>query len=149
MKSMSRFGRLSSRVPRDALRRAMLACVLLGSLASLSGCLLAAGAAAGAGSYAWVRGNATGAVAASQQRVAEATREVFDKHDVVVFIDEEQDDGDRRIVGENPPGKNVRVIVESAGTEERPASKLRLRIGLVGDRDASSALWQEIKRKAE
>lgn len=127
----------------------MLACVLLGSLASLTGCLLAAGAAAGAGTYAWVSGNATGAVEASQERVAETTRQVFDKHDVIITIDEKQDDGDLRIVGENPAGRNVRAIIEPTGTPENPTSRLKLRVGLVGERDASSSLWQEIKRQAE
>jgi hypothetical protein len=68
---------------------------------------------------------------------------------VVITIDEAQDDGDRRIVGENPAGKNVRVIIEPVGTEANPASKLKIRVGLVGEREASSSLWHEIKRKAE
>lgn len=130
-------------------RRVLLTCFLLGGLAAMSGCLLAAGAAAGAGSYAYVSGNATGFVDAPHPRVAETAREVLDKHDVVIFIDEEQDDGDRRIVGENPSGKNVRVIVDPVETAEDPASRLKVRVGLIGEREASSALWHEIKRKAE
>ncbi|MFW5681697.1 MAG: DUF3568 family protein [Phycisphaeraceae bacterium] len=149
MKSMPRFDFRTLPAPHHALRKAMLACVLLASLASLSGCLLAAGAAAGAGSYAWVSGNATGKVQASPDRVSEAAREVLDKHDVVVFIDEQQDDGDLRIVGENPAGKNVRILIDPIETASDPTSELKLRVGTVGNREASAALWHEIKRKAE
>ena len=117
-------------------------------LAAAPGCLLAAGAAAGAGGYAYVSGNAQGVIAAPRDDLAAAARHVLDRHDVVVTIDEVEDDGDRRIVGENPAGKNVRVIIDPVEGDE-PACRLKVRVGLIGDREAAEALWHEIKRKAE
>ena len=132
------------------MRRGLLFLTLVLVSVTVSGCVwLLAGAAVGAGvgAYAWYNGELTNEYAASQEKTLAATLEAV--KGLSLTVEGNVSDG---LVGTvrcfGADGKKIVIRVEAVGES---TSRVRIRVGTFGDRDASTriaeAIWQHLKKK--
>jgi len=109
-----------------------------------SGCVpLVLGAAAGAGGYAYVRGELERNFDNSVKDIHKATLRALKTQDVFVQMDE-LNLHSAKFRGEYEDGKSVTVNIESL-TER--SSKVKIRVGTFGDEVKSQGLMNAIERK--
>lgn len=108
-----------------------------------SGCLVAAGAAAGSGIYLTTRG-AEAVVHGDVPAVAEATRQAFETLGVEYTGAEEQDDGERELYGKTDEAD---VTVELASrTENATSVEVRVRKSAVTwDKEMARSILERIR----
>jgi len=106
---------------------------------TLTGCLLLAGGAVGAGTYAWVAGNLKTTYDATLPQTWEATRQAVQHLDMKTTV-EEQDAFSGNLKGTMADGREF-VIRLSKVTEQ--TTEVAVRIGL-GDRDVSETIHSGI-----
>lgn len=109
-----------------------------------SGCaLLLVGAAAGAAvaGTAWYMGSLTGTEKATPKQVETATIEAFKQLNIKKTMVQS---GTMKSVieGENPEGRGVSV---TAQLEQDGSTKISIRVGTFGDKDASTTLYGKIR----
>jgi uncharacterized lipoprotein len=118
--------------------------VLFGATLMLQGCgaLLAggAGAAAGAGTIAYVRGEAQSTYPASFERTWNATLGALQEANLKVQ-DTDQDGSQGTIKAVQADDKNVNVALEPAGPG---TTSVKIRVGTFGDEETSRAIHQRI-----
>ncbi len=106
---------------------------------SAVGCLLFAGAAAGAGTYAYVSGNLKTTYDATLPRAWEATDRALANLDMVV-VEENNDAFSGSFSGKMADGRDYTVSLDKVTDE---TTEIAVRVGL-GDRDVSETIHSEI-----
>lgn len=112
----------------------------------MTGCLLiaaGAGAAAGAGGIAYVRGELVATLSADVRTTAQAVEEAFDEIGYS-RISSGVDTSEARLVGRTASDR--RVLVQLRRTDSGD-SRISIRIGTFGDQDLSMQLLETIKAK--
>ncbi|HKX45209.1 MAG TPA: DUF3568 family protein [Planctomycetota bacterium] len=123
------------------------ACVLIAAtLVSASGCttagvLLAAGAAAGAVTVAYVEGDLETHLDASPVQIAAATEKAFEDLELT-RLESDVTELDGRIEAESSEGKSVVVQLESL---EDGRTKISIRVGHFGDEGLSRQVLERIR----
>ena len=123
-------------------RKMVLIIMLVGVSLILSGCVLFAGAAAGAGSYAWVSGKLTFTTPHDVARSHEATLAAFKKLDIVVVKDETSSLGSK-MEGTTKTGETVTVDLEPQAAN---VTKIDVRVGFFGNHDKEREVADVIKK---
>jgi len=118
-----------------------LAVVLL--VASLGGCGFVAGAAVGGAGVAWIKGEASKSYSRPVAEVYAAALEVLEGMHVVTT---EKLSGDQVAIikGRTAGGQDVSMRIER---QAKGVSLVRLRIGLVGDKDYSTLIFEGLDEK--
>lgn len=118
--------------------------ILLTSCLMAAGCVpLVIGAAAGAGGYSYFKGNLEENVDVPVARAHKASLSAL-KEQGIFIMDDDIEQHTATIKGEYPDGKNVRIDIQAL-TEK--ASKIKVRIGIVGDEGRSTTIMNAIKKK--
>jgi hypothetical protein len=115
--------------------------VTMVAVLGLNGCLYA-GAAVGAK---FATGNESGPVEATPAETAEAARAVLIDGGFRIVEDKVERSGEIEIEGENAEGRKARLKIKPMAD----ATKLSVRVGLLGDNDESSLYFDRIKQRAE
>ena len=115
---------------------------LVASLAvlSTSGCFVAA-VGAGAAGVAYLRGDLEVSVDSNLQRTIAATNRAIDQLQFAK-VSENTDALVGTIVARNADDKRIEVRMEGSGTTQ---TKLRIRVGVLGDEELSMAIYEKIK----
>ncbi len=116
---------------------------LLPLVGTLSGCMLAVGAAAGGTTALYVRGAAEKSYPYSVERVHDAVVASLEDADVVV-TGRQVGAAAGRVTGTAPDGKRVTVDLEAVGDD---VTRIRLRVGTLGDRRRSEYLVAKIDER--
>jgi len=116
--------------------------VLLLTVAFSSGCVAVLAAGAGAGTMAWIKGELIENVDASQSVTFAAAKKGLKSLGLPV---DSEDEGQTQSVVKSSygDGKKVTVVVE-AFTDK--ASRIKIRVGFLGDRARSESILTSIKR---
>lgn len=111
---------------------------------ALAGCLaVAAGAAAGVGTYAYVKGEMTTREDASLERVWAATQSAIE--DLQIRVKEDAKDAlQARVVAEKADGTYVTIKLEA---EDENVTKISVRVGTFGDESESRLILDKIKER--
>ena len=123
-------------------RKMVLIAMLMGVSLILAGCVLFAGAAAGAGSYAWVSGKLTFTTPHDVARSHEATLAAFKKLDIVVVKDETSELGSK-MEGTTKTGETVTVDLEPQAAS---VTKIDVRVGFFGNHDKETEVADNIRK---
>ena len=124
------------------LKNFLLLAVIAISGLTQAGCFFLVGAAAGVGSYVWLNGALEQNLDASAARVHDAALRALKKQKLSIV----QDKDDRlqsRILAEFASGENVHVDIDAL-TEQ--SSKIRIRVGIMGNRAKSETILAAVKR---
>lgn len=114
------------------------------ALIGLAGCLaVAAGAAAGAGTYAYVNGEMTTREDASLDRVWIAARGAVEDLQLITK-DETKDELQAKISAERADGTSVTIKLDSEGAD---VTKIGVRVGVFGDRSQSRVILDKIRER--
>ena len=111
-------------------------------LALLAGCGSTSNPAQGT-SYAYVPGDTSGYVPNEEQQVIDAATKVLQMTDIVVISKQTNEQGRTRIKGETGDGTAVEVTVRP----HDQATFLAVKVGLIGDDEASGALFMKIRQE--
>lgn len=113
-------------------------------LLSASGCVpLVIGAAAGAGGYAWYKGELSNDVNVPAEKLHKAASRAMRDLKLAVY----EDKGDRlsgKIAAKFSDGTDVNITV-TAKTEV--ASIIKIRVGVLGDKEKSEMIFTAVKRR--
>ena len=120
-----------------------LAGLLAVSALSAQGCVLLAGAAVGAGAAAYHMGKLEQNVDYKVETVHDAALKGLKKLDMYVVSDNAVASGSK-IEAETADGKKVKITIEPLTDR---ASKISVRVGLVGDEDRSYMIFNAIKKQ--
>jgi len=101
------------------------------------------GSAAPGTSYAYVPGDTSGYVPNEEQEVIDASTKVLKTTDIVVISKQTNEQGRTRIKGETGDGTSVEVTVRP----HDEATFLAVKVGLIGDDEASAALFSKIRQE--
>lgn len=126
-------------------KRMMMAAVgLVGCLGlmTVAGCGSTSNPAQGT-SYAYVPGDTSGYVPNEEQQVIDAATKVLKSTDIVVISKQTNDQGRTRIKGETGDGTSVEVTVRP----HDEATFLAVKVGLIGDDEASGVLFSKIRQE--
>jgi len=107
------------------------------------GCVLLAGAAAGAGGYAYYKGTLERNLDKSNEQVHKATLKALKKLDLFI-IEDEAGVHDSKTKAEYADGKSVTIKIKSL-TER--AANLKIRVGTFGDKEKSIMIFNAIKKQ--
>lgn len=119
----------------------MSCCVFLGI--SFCGCaLLVGGAVGGAGTAFWLSGKMTDEVSASYDKAIEAVRKAMDSLNIKL-VKEAKSSEVAQIRGEYSDGRGVWIDIRPVGDK---ISKVEIRVGAKGDKDASTKILNKIKK---
>jgi len=111
-------------------------------LVTSSGCVaVIAGAAAGVGGYAWVKGALVKEFDVSSDKLHDASLKAFKKLEIPVDVDK-SDRLTATIRGEFADGRDVKIDIDAL--TERSA-KIKIRVGLFGDRTKSEMIYNTIQ----
>ena len=120
--------------------------VLIGAavfLVNLCGCaLLVAGAAGGAGTSVWLAGKISQDVSVSMEKGAQAARKAMSSLKLSVNKETTTDDV-VQIIGEYTDGRQIWIDVRSLTPT---TSRIEVRVGATGDKDAAEKIMNKIKR---
>src|SRR3989338_1696309 len=120
-----------------------IAFLLFGAVISQGGCVpLLIGAAAGAGTFAWINGDLEYNVDASVARAHRAALRGLKQLDLAVTQDH-KDKHNAKLRSAYSDGKDVHVTIEAL-TER--SSKIKIRVGVFGDQARSEAILTAIKK---
>jgi len=112
-------------------------------LVNLYGCaLLLAGAAGGAGTATWLSGKLTEEVNADLQRTLRATRSAFKSLDLVI-TKEIVKDNLAQVTGDYSDGRMIWVDIHRIS---KTSTKVEVRVGALGDKQAASEILEKITR---
>ena len=116
---------------------------LLGLVFSQSGCVaLAVGAAAGAGTFAWINGDLEYNFDASVDKVHNASVKALRKLELSISQDV-KDKHNAKLKSAYSDGKDVNISI-TALTER--SSKIKIRVGVFGDQIRSESILHEIQK---
>ena len=123
--------------------------VLLGPILLMPGCVAVVAAGAGALTYAYIDGDTQGNVPKSPQAVEKAARVVLDRSGARNIERDISEVGRIRLMGEDASGTAISVLIRdksdaSTGTVN---SHITVRVGLIGDNDASGMLYYQIRKE--
>ncbi|MCP4712905.1 MAG: DUF3568 family protein [Planctomycetes bacterium] len=121
--------------------RVFLVVLLAGLVAGLGGCFWAVAAGAGAGTYAFVKGDLETMEKESVAELYVAAVAALEELQIPV-ITKSQDALVAQIEGRNAEDKKVTIRIEVA---ENELSKMSIRIGTFGDQDQSQVIYDKIK----
>lgn len=111
--------------------------------ATLGGCVaLAVGAAAGVGTYAYIKGELTDFEEASLDRAYEATQAAIKDLEFTVK-DQAKDSLQARIVASEADKTEVKIVLESKGEK---LTKFSIRVGVFGDEARARLIMDKIKK---
>ena len=110
---------------------------------SAQGCVLLAGAAVGAGAAAYHMGKLEQNVDYGVDTVHDATLKALKKLDMYIISDNSLVNGSK-IEAETAEGQKVKIDIEPL-TEK--ATKINIRVGLVGDEERSYMIFNAIKKQ--
>jgi hypothetical protein len=125
--------------------RAAVVAGLAVSSAAMPGCLIAAAAAAGAGTVAYVNGEFNGGVDAPARATAKAAEEVC-KEMGLTIKSATATDVDGQVKATTGQDKSVAIDVKRVTDT---TSKVSIRVGTFGDEALSSSIYEKIKAKAK
>lgn len=111
-------------------------------LANMAGCLVLAGAAGGAGTAIWLGGKLSQQVDASYERTINAAKSALKslRFDITKFTKE---DAVTQIKSKYTDGREIWIDVRKI-TED--SSKVEVRVGATGDKEAASKILERIER---
>ncbi len=112
--------------------------------AIMPGCLLAVGAAGGAGGVMYVKGNVSEYVNYPVSELYQATLKVLDKRNMPLYSDT-HDSYKAKMTSELQDGRNVRIEIDSV---TRDSSEIKIRVGANGDQKEAVLLLEAIKSNA-
>lgn len=119
--------------------------ILLGlTLLTSQGCMLVAGAAVGAGGYAYVTGSLQQNIDAHYAELHGAALDALKDDMEAMIVSEDLGQDDSVINGKLSDGRNVRIIIKSLTLK---ASKITIRIGTFGDELESSRILSAIQKR--
>lgn len=113
------------------------------TLGLLGGCVTNSGSGPAGASYDYVPGDTNGYVPNEEQQVIDAAVKVLRNTDIVVISKKTNDQGRTRINGETADGTAVEVNVRPFES----ATFLSVKVGLIGDDEASGALFSMIRKE--
>lgn len=114
---------------------------LLLCVVSMSGCLLAVGAAGGAGGVIYYKGNLSEYVDYPVNEIYQATLKVLDKRNLPLYSDV-HDSYKAKLTSELDNGKNIWIDIDSV---TRQSSEIKIRVGAGGDQKEAVLLLEAIK----
>ncbi len=114
---------------------------LIVCVATLPGCLLAVGAAGGAGGVIYYKGNLSEYVDYPVSDIYQATLKVLDKRNMPLYSDV-HDNYKAKLSSELNDGKNVWIDIDSV---TRESSEIKIRVGASGDQKQAVLLLEAIK----
>ena len=124
------------------MRNKLFSCVvLLLCIVSMSGCMLALGAAGGAGGVVYYNGNLSEYVDYPVNEIYQATVKVLDNRNLPLHSDV-HDTYKAKLTSEFPEGKNIWIDIDSV---TRESSEIKIRVGVSGDQKQAVLLLEEIK----
>lgn len=137
-------------IPNPCLRgarrcRLFAALLALAALPWLSGCVIIAAGAVGAGAVAYVRGELTTSLEHELDTVYRAAQVALAKQEFAK-IEERKSGLDAQLVHRTALDKRVEIKLEKITDR---LTKLRIRVGFVGDQDLSLALLEKIKAELD
>lgn len=137
-------------LPNPSLRgsrrcRLFAALLALAVLPWLSGCVIIAAGAVGAGAVAYVRGELATSLEHELDDVYRAAQVALAKQEFAK-IEERKSGLDAQLVHRTALDKRVEIKLEKITDR---LTKLRIRVGLVGDQDLSLAILEKIKAELE
>lgn len=118
----------------------------LGLMAMLSGCAAAwliGGAAAGAGTVAYVNGDLESVKEKPVEEVYAASRETLEEMNMAV-TSASRDDLEATLKGQTSTGKPVRIKISRIDENQ---SKLSIRVGWLGDKTSSQVIYKKIEQR--
>lgn len=124
-------------------RKLILITMLVGVSLILAGCALFAGAAAGAGTYAWVSGKLTFTTPHDVARSHEATLAAFKRLEIVVVKDETSELGSKMEGKSKTTGETVTVDLEPQASN---VTKIDIRVGFFGNHDKEREVADAIRK---
>ncbi|MEM1354727.1 MAG: DUF3568 family protein [Planctomycetota bacterium] len=113
------------------------------SIGGLAGCESGSPPTVGGVTYAYVEGDTEGYVPNAEQEVIEASKKVLTQTDIIVLETKTNEQGRTQISGETGNGTSVEVIVRPLDE----ATFLAVKVGLIGDDEASAALFARIRQE--
>jgi len=119
----------------------LLMVLLVGMVVGLGGCFWAVAAGAGAGTYAFVKGDLETMERESVEELYNAALAALEELKIPV-ITKSQDALVAQIEGRNAEDKKVAIKIEVA---ENELSKMSIRIGMFGDQEQSKVIYDKIK----
>lgn len=114
----------------------------LGLLPLLSGCVLAAGAGAGAGTVAYMKATLEASLTTDYNKVVKATQAAIGELEFAK-ISEKKDALRAEFIARTALDKKVEINLSRVGDK---ATKIEIRVGLLGDQELSQAILDKIKR---
>lgn len=123
-------------------RRSVALVAVLVGITFLVGCAVAAGAAAGVGTYAWSTGKLSFTTPNTVTQAKDATLAAFNELDIAT-TKQKVDNLGGTIKGKTVRGKTVTVDVEPVSSD---ITKIEIRVGVFGDRAASERIADAIKQ---
>ena len=126
------------------MRRLLVSSVMLVTCCSLmSGCVLAFGAACGAGGVIYYQGNLQEYLNYPVREIYEATMQTMAEEGLGVYNDE-HDPYKAQMKFEDTDGKSVWVDIEAS---TRESSEIKIRVGVGGNKARASQLLEKIKTR--
>jgi hypothetical protein len=122
-------------------RAGLIAGVLTLLMASQTGCLLVAAAAATGGTVAYVKGKSVNTVDGNPKQVAQATEKAFKEMDMVI-ISNQSSTADAEIVARTARDVKIDVVAKS---ESDKLSTVFVRVGTFGDEALQNRVLDKIK----
>ncbi|MFH0962653.1 MAG: DUF3568 family protein [Planctomycetota bacterium] len=120
--------------------RSCAAAILLGILALVTGCAVAAGAAVGAAGYAWVKGELKRSYPVSREEArAAVVAALRDDMGFVISLDSAN-----KVKAKMPDDKTVEVKLSYGGPKVTTVS---VRVGIMGDRTISEMIFKNISKR--
>jgi hypothetical protein len=124
-------------------RRSVSLVAVLVAITFLTGCAVAAGAAAGVGTYAWSTGKLSFTTPNSVSQTKDATLAAFNELDIIT-TKQKVDDLGGTIKGKTARGKTVTVDLQPVSLAN--VTEIEIRVGFFGDRAASERIADAIKQ---
>ena len=125
------------------MRRKLLRSVaLLLCLVAMPGCLLAVGAAGGAGGVVYYKGTLSEYVDYPVNEIYQSTLKVLDSRNLPLYSDT-HDSYKAKLTSELANGKNIWIDIDSV---TRGSSEIKIRVGATGDQKEAVLLLEAIKK---
>ena len=115
--------------------------LMLANVALNTGCVAVAAAGAGAGAVAYIRGDLESSVDTGFDKSVQAAERTIEQLKFTK-VDEKQDALIATLVARNADDKRIEIRLESDGANR---TKLRIRVGIIGDERLSLAIRDKIK----
>lgn len=121
------------------------AALILASLPFLSGCVVVAAGAVGAGAVAYVRGQLEASLDHDLDAVFRASQRALSKMEFAK-IDDHKSGVDAELVSRTALDKKVEIRLQKVTDR---LTKVQIRVGLVGDQELSMVILEKIKAELE